>query len=170
MVILGGAFFTLGNVNPAAEANIYGDLEAAYIVFTSGANIVVVGINITNHVMFTDADLLELKESRGKHAKVISDMCKFYRDWHVKSSGIYGILLYDPVCFVALVRSDLFTNKKGVVRVAKEGICEGLTLMDDVNKNWGSSNPWFGYPSVFVAWTVNVTEVVKYIKHMLMKP
>ncbi|KAK4396499.1 Uridine nucleosidase 1 [Sesamum angolense] len=43
VVILGGSFFALGNVNPAAEANIYGDPEAADIVFTSGANIDVVG-------------------------------------------------------------------------------------------------------------------------------
>ena len=81
MVVLGGAFFALGNINPAAEANVYKiiplhyflpnlllellrlnidmkssyhmylqileDPEAADIVFTSGANIDVVGINIT---------------------------------------------------------------------------------------------------------------------------
>ncbi|KAL0374907.1 UNVERIFIED_CONTAM: Uridine nucleosidase 1 [Sesamum radiatum] len=45
VVILGGSFFALGNVNPAAEANIYGDPEAADVEFTSGANIDV-GINI----------------------------------------------------------------------------------------------------------------------------
>jgi putative N-acetylmannosamine-6-phosphate epimerase len=32
---------------------IYGDPEAADVVFTSGANIVVVGINITTQVKFT---------------------------------------------------------------------------------------------------------------------
>uniref|UniRef100_A0A7N0TH67 Inosine/uridine-preferring nucleoside hydrolase domain-containing protein n=1 Tax=Kalanchoe fedtschenkoi TaxID=63787 RepID=A0A7N0TH67_KALFE len=53
VVILGGAFFASGNVNPAAEANIHGDPEAADIVFTSGANIDVVGLNITTQVQFT---------------------------------------------------------------------------------------------------------------------
>lgn len=53
VIILGGAFFALGNVNPAAEANIYGDPEAADIVFTSGADITVVGINITTQVQLT---------------------------------------------------------------------------------------------------------------------
>jgi len=38
--------------------------------------------------------------------------------------------LNDQVSFVALVRPDLFTYKKGVVRVETKGICEGLTLMD----------------------------------------
>ena len=34
-MVLGGAFFVNGNVNPAAEANIFGDADAADIVFGS---------------------------------------------------------------------------------------------------------------------------------------
>ncbi|KAG6771535.1 hypothetical protein POTOM_022904 [Populus tomentosa] len=178
IVVLGGAFFALGNVNPAAEANkkgdskafeIDGDPEAADMVFTSGANIAVVGINITTQVKFTDGDLLELRQSKGKYAKILSDMCKFYRDWHVKSDGVYGIFLHDPVSFVALVRPDLFTYKNGVVRVETQGICAGHTLMDQGLKRWNSSNPWSGYSPVAVAWTVNVDEVLNYIRQLLMK-
>ncbi|KAI9090676.1 hypothetical protein K1719_028529 [Acacia pycnantha] len=170
VVLLGGSFFALGNVNPAAEANIYGDPEAADIVFTSGANIVVVGLNVTTQVILTDADLLQLKNSEGKHAQLLSDMCKFYRDWHVKSDGVYGIFLHDPVSFVALVRPDLFTYRKGVVRVETQGLCVGHTLMDQGLKKWNSSNPWTGFSAVSVAWTVDVDGVIKFIKETLMKP
>ncbi|KAI3471834.1 hypothetical protein Pfo_028487 [Paulownia fortunei] len=83
------SFLCIGNVNPAAEANIYGDPEAADIVFTSGANIDVVGINITTQVKMTDKHLDELRNSKGRHAQFICDICKFYRDWHVKSDGVY---------------------------------------------------------------------------------
>lgn len=170
VVVLGGAFFALGNVNPAAEANIYGDPEAADIVFTSGANIDVVGINITTQVIMTDKHLDELRESEGRHSKFLSDICKFYRDWHVKSDGLHGIFLHDPVSFVALVRPDLFTFKKGVVRVETQGICVGHTLMDQGLKKWNSSNPWSGFSPVSVAWTVNVEEVLNYVSGILMKP
>lgn len=170
IVILGGAFFAMGNVNPAAEANIYGDPEAADIVFTSGANMTVVGINITTQVKLTDEDLCELKESKGRYTQLLTDMCKFYRDWHVKSDSVYGIFLHDPVSFVALVRPDLFTYKKGVVRVETQGICVGHTLMDQGLKRWNSHHPWMGYSPVSVAWTVNVEEVRTYIKNQLMKP
>ncbi|KAL4352963.1 hypothetical protein GQ457_06G009890 [Hibiscus cannabinus] len=170
IVVLGGSFFALGNVNPAAEANIYGDPEAADIVFTSGADIVVVGINITTQVKMTDDDLLELKKSKGKHAKLLCEMCQFYRDWHVKSDGVYGIFLHDPVSFVALVRPDLFTYKKGVVRVETQGICRGHTLLDQGLKRWNGSNPWTGYSPISVAWTVDVDEVLSYIKEQVMKP
>lgn len=39
----------------------------------------------------SDANLLELKQSKGKYAKFICDMTKFYRDFHVKSDGVYGM-------------------------------------------------------------------------------
>ncbi|KAI3832686.1 hypothetical protein MKW98_002232 [Papaver atlanticum] len=169
IVVLGGSFFASGNVNPAAEANIYGDPEAADVVFTSGANIDVVGINITTQCTLTDEDLSDLRESKGRHAQFLCDMCKFYRDWHVKSDGLCGIFLHDPVSFVALVRPDLFTYKKGVVRVETQGICVGHTLMDQGLKTWNSSNPWTGYSPISVAWTVDVDRVVSYIKDLLMK-
>ncbi|KAI3776125.1 hypothetical protein L1987_45888 [Smallanthus sonchifolius] len=170
VVILGGAFFALGNINPAAESNIYGDPEAADIVFTSGANIDVVGINITTQVKLSDQDLDDLRRSAGKHAQFLCDITKFYRDWHVKSDGVYGIFLHDPVSFVLLVRPDLFTYKKGVVRVETQGLCVGHTLMDQGLKKWNTENPWTGYSPVSVVWTVNVDEVLKYIKTVLMTP
>ncbi|KAH9782527.1 putative uridine nucleosidase 2 [Citrus sinensis] len=54
IVILGGAFAVNGNVNPAAEANIFGDPDAADIVFTCGADVVAVGINVTHQVVMTE--------------------------------------------------------------------------------------------------------------------
>nr|CAD1838573.1 unnamed protein product [Ananas comosus var. bracteatus] len=169
VVILGGAFFASGNVNPAAEANIYGDPEAADIVFTSGADIAVVGINITTQVTLTDADLMELRNSKGKYVQFVCDMCKFYRDWHVKSDGVHGIFLHDPVSFAALVRPDLFSFKKGVVRVETQGICVGHTLMDQGLKKWNSTNPWSGYLPISVAWTIDVPMVLAYVKGLLMQ-
>ncbi|WOL15666.1 putative uridine nucleosidase 1 [Canna indica] len=170
LVILGGAFFSSGNVNPAAEANIYGDPEAADIVFTCGADIVVVGINITTQVKLTDDELSELRNSQGRHAKILCDMCKFYRDWHVESNGVYGVFLHDPACFAALVRPDLFTYITGVVRVEVQGICAGHTLMDQGLRRWNTSNPWTGYSPASVAWTVDVPGVLSFVKQLLTKP
>ncbi|KAJ8615163.1 hypothetical protein MRB53_034535 [Persea americana] len=170
IVVLGGAFFVSGNVTPAAEANIYGDPEAADVVFTSGANIDVIGINITTQVRLTDEDLSALRNSRGRHAKLLSDMCQFYRDWHVKSDGVYGIFLHDPVSFAALIKPEFFAFKKGVVRVETQGICVGHTLMDQGLKSWNTSNPWTGYSPISVAWTVDVQGILTFVNELLMKP
>ncbi|CAI0469609.1 unnamed protein product, partial [Linum tenue] len=41
---------------------------------------------------------------------------------------------------MAVVRPDLFTYRKGVVRVETQGICIGHTLMDQGLKRWNTSN------------------------------
>ncbi|KAM0017075.1 putative inosine/uridine-preferring nucleoside hydrolase domain, ribonucleoside hydrolase [Helianthus debilis subsp. tardiflorus] len=53
IVLLGDAFLVNGNVNPASEANIFGDPKAADIVFTCGADVLAVGLNVTHQVILT---------------------------------------------------------------------------------------------------------------------
>eukprot|EP00252_Welwitschia_mirabilis_P020125 TRINITY_DN4860_c0_g2_i1.p1 TRINITY_DN4860_c0_g2~~TRINITY_DN4860_c0_g2_i1.p1 ORF type:complete len:329 (+),score=60.84 TRINITY_DN4860_c0_g2_i1:209-1195(+) len=170
IVVLGGSFFASGNVNPAAEANIYGDPEAADIVFTSGADILVVGIHITTQVMLTEQELCELKNSQGPYGKYIYDICQFYREWYLKADGVNAICPHDPTCLVALVRPDLFKWKSGAVRVETQGICKGHTLIDLGLKKWKAENPWSGIKPISVAWSVNVPEVKRYIKEVLKTP
>ncbi|MCO5558841.1 hypothetical protein L7F22_012429 [Adiantum nelumboides] len=168
--VLGGSFFASGNVNPAAEANIYGDPDAADIVFTSGAEIVVIGINLTTQLMLTESDLLEIRDSKGKFGKYVYDMCLFYKNWHFESDGLNGIFLHDPGCIAALLDPTLFTYRKGVLRVETQGICIGHTLLDLGLKKWNGSNAWTGQPLVTVGWTVDTQGVVELVKEWLKRP
>ncbi|KQJ91584.1 probable uridine nucleosidase 2 isoform X2 [Brachypodium distachyon] len=168
IVVLGGAFFSAGNATPSAEANIHSDPEAADIVFTSGADIYVVGLNITTQVSFTDDDLSELRNSKGKHTQFLCDICKFYRDWHLKSYGDPAVFLHDPVSFAAMVRPEFFTFRKGVVRVETQGICRGHTSMDMGLKKFNTENAWSGFSPISVAWTVDVPRVVAFVKELLL--
>jgi inosine-uridine nucleoside N-ribohydrolase len=61
LVILGGAFHINGNVNPAAEANILGDAEAADYVFARGTNTYVVGLDVTMDCVLTKEELESLQ-------------------------------------------------------------------------------------------------------------
>ena len=49
-MILGGAFLVNGNINPAAEANIFADPQAADFVLGQPANIRMVGLDVTHQV------------------------------------------------------------------------------------------------------------------------
>uniref|UniRef100_A0A7S0YHA1 Inosine/uridine-preferring nucleoside hydrolase domain-containing protein n=1 Tax=Polytomella parva TaxID=51329 RepID=A0A7S0YHA1_9CHLO len=60
LVILGGAYFVNGNINPAAEANIFADPDAADLVFGSGERIRVVGLDVTHECCLSSARLDEL--------------------------------------------------------------------------------------------------------------
>lgn len=60
-------------------------------------------------LLISDADLLQLKESQGKYAPFLSDMCKFYRDWHVKSDGVHGnfSFYFDAASYGSYIYSQL---------------------------------------------------------------
>ena len=48
IILMGGAAMTLGNITPSAEFNIYVDPHAANIVFNSGIDIVMLGLDVTH--------------------------------------------------------------------------------------------------------------------------
>ncbi|KAG0589938.1 hypothetical protein KC19_1G058200 [Ceratodon purpureus] len=167
LVVLGGSFNASGNVNPAAEANIFGDPEAADVVFTAGLNTLTIGINLTTQVIFNEQDLCEIRDSGGKYGQYIFDCCRFYHDWHLASDHFDGIYLHDPTCMAALLDPTLFTFKKGAVRVETEGLCVGHTLLDMGLKNWVGNNPWIGVPPIDVGITVDADGVRTLVKKLL---
>ncbi|KAJ7565419.1 hypothetical protein O6H91_02G059600 [Diphasiastrum complanatum] len=138
--ILGGAFFVNGNVNPAAEANIFGDPEAADMVFTCGANITVIGINITHQVVMTGREIEELGKCNSKFGKYLCKALPFYYDYHLRSYNTDAIYLHDPTTVVAAIDPSLLTYAEGVVRVQQEGLCRGLTLFNSTTKKQSNTD------------------------------
>ena len=55
IVLMGGAYFEVGNITPTAEFNIYVDPEAAEIVFQSNIKITVLPLDITHKALVTKA-------------------------------------------------------------------------------------------------------------------
>ncbi|KAK6116835.1 hypothetical protein DH2020_049465 [Rehmannia glutinosa] len=134
IVLLGGAFSVNGNVNPAAEANIFGDPDAADLVFTSGADVLAIGLNVTHQVVLTDADRDKLAESSGKFAQYLCKILDVYFSYHHDAYSTKGVYLHDPTTLLAAVDSSLITYVEGVVRVQTVGITRGLTLFYNKQK------------------------------------
>ncbi|KAH6834881.1 uridine-ribohydrolase 2 [Perilla frutescens var. hirtella] len=168
IVLLGGAFSVNGNVNPAAEANIFGDPDAADIVFTSGADILAIGINVTHQVVLTDADQDKLAESSGKLAQYMCKILDVYFSYHHDAYSTKGVYLHDPTTVLAAVDPSLITYVEGAVRVQTVGITRGLTLFYNKQKRFAEVTEWSDKPSVKVAVTVNAPEVVKLVMERLM--
>jgi Inosine-uridine preferring nucleoside hydrolase len=61
LVVLGGAFKVSGNVNPAAEANILGDPEAADFVLSRATNVWLIGLDVTHDCSMTEQLLQSLQ-------------------------------------------------------------------------------------------------------------
>ncbi|XP_072957079.1 probable uridine nucleosidase 2 isoform X1 [Typha angustifolia] len=134
IVLLGGAFSVNGNVNPAAEANIFGDPDAADIVFTCGADILAIGINVTHQVILTDADRNRLAQCQSRFAKYLCKIIGVYFAYHHEAYATQGVYLHDPVTLLAAVNPSLLTYTEGVVRVQTSGIMRGITIFDNTKK------------------------------------
>ncbi|GER34193.1 pyrimidine-specific ribonucleoside hydrolase RihA [Striga asiatica] len=168
IILLGGAFSVNGNVNPAAEANIFGDPDAADLVFTSGADILAIGINVTHQVVLTDANRSKLAESTGKFAQYICKILDVYFSYHHDAYSTKGVYLHDPTTLLAAVDPSLVTCVEGVVRVQTVGITRGLTLFYNKQKRFGEVTEWSYKPTVKVAVTVDAPAVVKLVMERLM--
>lgn len=169
IILLGGAFAVNGNVNPAAEANIFGDPDAADIVFTSGADILAVGINVTHQVVLTDADRDKLAESNGKFGLYLSKILEVYFSYHHDAYNIRGVYLHDPTTILAAVNPSLMTYVEGVVRVQTTGITRGLTILYNQQKRFEEVTEWSNKPTVKVAVTVDAPTVLKLVMDRLME-
>ncbi|WOL02410.1 hypothetical protein Cni_G11129 [Canna indica] len=168
IVLLGGSFFVNGNVNPAAEANIFGDPEAADIVFTCGADVLAVGLNVTHQVILTETDREKLAQSNGKFAQYLCKILGIYFSYHHEAYETRGVYLHDPAAFLAAVDPSLFTYTEGMVRVQTNGITRGMTILDNTKKRYGEITEWSDKPIVKVAVTVDAPAVVKMVMERLM--
>jgi purine nucleosidase len=119
IVIMGGSI-TGGNVNGAAEANIYNDPEAAAIVFNAGWMVTMVGSDVGERTLITRKYLAQLQSSRGPQSDFIAKIAEFYLSRSEKS-GYSGAAMYDPLAVGIALDPTLGTLKEMHVDVETKG-------------------------------------------------
>src|ERR1700716_949790 len=107
-VILMGGAITGGNVNAAAEANIYNDPEAAQIVFQAGWPLTMVGLEVGDKALFTRKQLNQLASTHGPMNDFIYQICKFLVELSEKF-GDTGTPMYDPLAVGVALEPPLVT-------------------------------------------------------------
>ncbi|MDA8204983.1 MAG: nucleoside hydrolase [Thermaerobacter sp.] len=132
VVMMGGAAFCAGNVTAVAEANIWGDPEAADIVFRSGVPITMVGLDVTMQARLRREDLNRLDPAL-PYAKVLQDASEYYiRAYEQDSPGIHGWCpLHDPLAVAVADDPSLVGTETFPVRVETQGQrTDGMTIVD----------------------------------------
>lgn len=119
IVIMGGSI-TGGNVNGAAEANIYNDPEAAAIVFNAGWMVTMVGSDVGERTLITRKYLAEIQSSHGPESNFIAKIAEFYLNRSEKS-GYSGAAMYDPLAVGIALDPTLGTLKEMHVDVETKG-------------------------------------------------
>jgi inosine-uridine nucleoside N-ribohydrolase len=134
IVIMGGSI-SGGNVNGAAEANIYNDPEAAQIVFNAGWMVTMVGSDVGERTLITRKYLAQLQSSHGPQSDFIAKIADFYLTRSEKS-GYAGAAMYDPLAVGIALDPTLGTLKEMHVDVETKGeFTRGETVANRMGSN-----------------------------------
>src|SRR5258707_12882673 len=134
IVIMGGSIMG-GNVNGAAEANIYTHPEAAQIVFNAGWMVTMVGSDVGERTLITRKYLTELQLSHGPENDFITKIADFYLTRSEKS-GYSGAAMYDPLAVGIVIDATLGTLKVMHVDVETQGeFTRGETVANRIGSN-----------------------------------
>lgn len=119
-----------GNQTPMAEYNAYCDPLAAEIVFSSGIDIVMCGLNITNNVLLTKSQVEKIS-SMNESGFMISRLLEHYRG----GSAATGYKMHDLCAVAYAVHPEFFTTLHCNVTVETTGkYTKGCTVVDLRNK------------------------------------
>lgn len=152
VVLMGGAI-AQGNITASAEFNIYVDPHAAEVVFTSGLNLTMIGLDITHQVLTTPERLNQIRAIPTPIGKVAAELLTVYGTYDAEKYGMVGSPLHDPCVIAYLLQPDLFTGEQRFVAIETHS---ELTLGRTVVDLWQQS---LQSPNAKVLQTVNASGV-----------
>ena len=111
IVVMGGAVYVPGNVSPVASANLYEDPEAASIVYSSGAPLAQVGLDVCNMVNISRDQLEQIQRAGKATTRLLAAATPSLHDSYV-ARGILkeeeGVRYNDMPAIAFMVDPDLF--------------------------------------------------------------
>ena len=131
IVLMGGAYFEVGNITPAAEFNIFVDPEAAAIVFGAGVPLVVMPLDVTHKVLTTRARVERIRALGSRVGQVAAEWADFFERFDVAKYGSEGGPLHDPCVVAYLLKPDLFSGRLINVEIETQSeLTLGMTVAD----------------------------------------
>lgn len=131
IVLMGGAYFEVGNITPTAEFNIYVDPEAGDIVFKSGAPITVMPLDVTHKALITKERLERIAAIGTAVSDAVSGWLDFYERFDLEKYGAAGGPLHDPCTIAWLLKPELFTGRHINVEIETQSdLTRGMTVAD----------------------------------------
>ena len=113
IIVMGGAVEAPGNITGHAEFNIYNDPAAAAVVFDSGAQVTLVGLDVTEQVAVSREDEPWIEGESGG-ASLARRLLAAWFALH-PDRGPYG--LHDPLAVAAAIDPSLLSCRQGEVDV-----------------------------------------------------
>nr|WP_249219227.1 nucleoside hydrolase [Loktanella sp. SALINAS62] len=131
IVLMGGAYFEVGNITPTAEFNIYVDPEAAKIVFAAGAPLVVLPLDVTHKALTTQPRVDAFRAMGTDVGRAVADWTGFFERFDKEKYGSAGAPLHDPCVIAYLLQPDLFSGRDINVEIeTASDLTLGMTVAD----------------------------------------
>lgn len=129
LTIMGGSASS-GNRTEYAEFNIWADPLAADIVFKSGFNMVMVGLDVTRKTLLSEENIEEIKAVKSEHIDIIGslldEMFKRY-----KKLGNPGVVIHDALAVAYVIDESCLELKNCQVSIeSRDEIRIGKTIVD----------------------------------------
>jgi purine nucleosidase len=131
IVLMGGAYFEVGNITPAAEFNIYVDPEAAKIVFGAGAPLTVMPLDVTHKALTNRARVDAFRAMPGRVGPAVASWTDFFERYDKEKYGSEGAPLHDPCTIAYLLCPELFSGREINVEIETGSeLTLGMTVAD----------------------------------------
>ena len=134
VVVMGGAVTVAGNVTPVASANLWGDPQAADVVYRSGARIAQVGLDVCEKVEFSAEQLDSVWAADTAATRLLRAAVPFIQGAYrsrdrLRSPG--GAQFNDVPAMAYAIDPSLFTMREAYVRVEhRSELTRGQTVAD----------------------------------------
>ncbi|MBO6776690.1 MAG: nucleoside hydrolase [Marinibacterium sp.] len=131
IVLMGGAYFEVGNITPAAEFNIYVDPEAAEIVIKSGCKITIMPLDVTHKALVTKPRNDAFRALGTPVGIAVAEMTDFFERFDKEKYDTAGAPLHDPCVTAYLLKPELFNGRHVNVEVETTStLTRGMTVAD----------------------------------------
>ena len=120
VVMMGGAFETMGNRMPWAEFNIYADPHAAQVLFSSGMALTLFPLDATFQGLLTPDRMARIRAVSGRVGETMEKLLSIYDRNDKARFGCEGGPLHDPMVIAYLLRPEFFETTASWVAVETE--------------------------------------------------
>lgn len=136
LIMMGGTLSTQGNVSPVGEANVVGDPEACDLLFLSGMDVTVVGLDVTTRTRLRQEHMEWLaNHCSGRAKNAVTFLQKalehyFYGN-QMQNYCIGDCPVHDPLAVMYAAVPHLFQTQTRRARVECGGdYCRGMIVTD----------------------------------------
>ena len=133
-VSMGGAFRIHGNCSPVAEFNYWVDPHAAdYTYKHLPKKIHMVGLDVTRKIVLTPNIIEFINRLEKEKSKFITEITRFYIDFHWQQEGIIGCVINDPLAVAYFIDRNLCKGFDSYVEVVHDCVSIGQSIVDSFN-------------------------------------